>query len=281
MTQIRKVPFSAGAEWLLGGFALLRRAPLALSLLGLIWGGLSALASVTGQAWLSLLLAVLGPILFAGMIYAAREVDQGRSAQPAHLLAGLREGKAARLLAMLLPQLAALVVLAILLVAMLGGEQLQHIARVMEQVQAGTADPELAKTLPAGRMLGWLLLAIVIGVLAGFFTFLAIPDVMFTERGPFQAMAISFRACVRNLGALVVMLVLIVIATFGLSLAANIVIVLLALAIGQVAALFVGQLLMMAVLMPVMAGTIYYAWRQLLGGEPPPLPSANGAGIEV
>lgn len=281
MTEIRKVRFSAGAEWLLGGFSLLRKAPLALGLLGLIWGGLSALASVTGQLWLSLLLAVLGPILFGGVIYAAREVDLGRGAQPAHLLQGLRSGKAPRLLAMLLPQLAALVVLAVLLVAMIGSEQLQHIANVMEQMQ-GNPDPELAKNLPAGRMMGWLLLALVVGVIAGFFTFVAIPDVMFTERGAFAAMGVSFRACLRNLGALIVMLVLMLIAMFAISIVINIVIALLAFAIGQPAAQFLGQLLMMAVLLPVMGGTIYYAWRQMLDGEPPPVPNvqANG-GIEV
>lgn len=267
MSEIRKVPASAGAEWLLGGFALLRRAPLALGLLGLIWGGLSALASVTGQLWLSLVMALLGPILFGGVIYAAREVDLGRTASPAHLLQGLREGKAVQLLAMLLPQIAALVLLALLLVAMIGGEQLQHIVKVMEQMQANP-DPELAKTLPAGRMLGWLLVALVVGVVAGFFTFVAIPDVMFTQRGAFASMAISFRACLRNLSALLVMIVLLVIALFAISLAVNLLIALLTWVIGQPPAMFIGQLLLMASLLPVMGGAVYYAWRGMLGDAP-------------
>jgi hypothetical protein len=281
MTQIRKVPFSAGAEWLLGGFALLRKAPLALGLLGVIWGGLSALASVTGQLWLSFLVALFGPILFGGVIYAAREVDAGRSAQPAHLLQGLHDGRMPRLLAMLLPQFAALIVLALLLVAMIGGEQLQHIVQVMEQMQTNP-DPELARTLPAGRIFGWLVVALVVGVVAGFFTFIAIPDVMFTQRRAFAAMVISFRACVRNLGALIVMMVLLFIALFAVSIVINILVVVLAFAIGQPTAFFIGQLLMMAVLLPVMGGTIYYAWRNMLGDAPPPLP-ANPAtgGIEV
>lgn len=277
MKEIRKVPASAGAEWLLGGFSLLRKAPLTLGLLGLIWGGLSALASVTGQLWLSLVMALFGPILFGGVIYAAREVDLGRHASPRHLLQGLREGKAAQLLAMLLPQIAALVILALLLLAMLGGEQLQHIAQVMQQMQANP-DPELAKTLPAGRMLGWLLLALVVGVVAGFFTFVAIPEVMFTQRGAFAAMAISFRACVRNLPALIVMIVLLLIALFAISIAINLLIALLAWAIGQPSAAFIGQLLLMAVLLPVMGGAIYYAWRNMLGdaAAPPVPPQADG-----
>lgn len=262
--DVRKVPASAGAEWLLGGFSLLRKAPLALGLLGLIWGGVSALASVTGQLWLSLVVALLGPILFGGMVFAAREVDLARQASPRHLLQGLHEGKAAQLLAMLLPQIAALVLLALLLVVMIGGEQLQVIVQVMEQMQTNP-DPELAKALPGGRMLGWLLVALVVGVVAGFFTFVAIPNVMFTQHGAFASMATSFRACVRNLPALIVMIVLLLIALFAISIAANLLILLLTWVIGQKPAMFIGQLLLMAVLLPVMAGTIYFAWRQMLG----------------
>ncbi|MDQ3618432.1 MAG: hypothetical protein M3374_06970 [Pseudomonadota bacterium] len=277
MTQIHKVPFNAGAEWLLGGFAMLRKAPMALGLLGLIWGGLSALATLSGQIWLSFVIALLGPILFGGMIYAAREVDQGRSALPIHLLQGPRDGKLPRLLAMLLPQIAALVVLAILLIAMFGGEQLQQMAQVLQQLQTNP-DPQLAGSLPTGRMLGWLLLAIVVGVAAGFFTFIAIPDVMFSDRGAFSAMAMSFRACLHNLPAVILMIVLIFVAVFAISIAVQIVVLLLAWAIGQSMAIFIGQLLTMAVLMPVMAGTIYFAWRQMLGAVPVAVPVASDAG---
>ncbi len=282
MTQVRKVPLNAGAEWLLGGFSLWRRAPLALGLLGLIWGGISGLASVTGQLWLSLLLALLGPILFAGVVYAAREVDQGRKASPAHLVQGLREGKGPRLMAMLLPQLVALLVVALLLVVMIGGEQMQHIVQVMEQMQTNP-DPKLAETLPAGRMFAWLLAALVVGVVAGFFTFVAIPDVMFTQRGAIEAMRLSLRACLRNLGALVVMFVLLLIAMVAISIAVNLLVVLLAWLVGQSTAVFVGQLVLMAVIIPVMAGLVYYAWQQMLGGDvPPPVPATHAAGgIEV
>ncbi|MEG3193350.1 BPSS1780 family membrane protein [Lysobacter sp. D1-1-M9] len=267
MTQIHKVPFSAGAEWLLGGFRILRRAPLSLGLLGLIWGGLSALASATGQVWLSLIVAVLGPVLFGGIIYAAREVDQGRAALPMHLLQGPREGKLPRLLAMLLPQIAALVLLVLLLLALIGSDQLQQVTQVLQQMQTNP-DPALASALPAARLLLWMLLAVLVGIVAGFFTFVAIPEVMFTQRGAFDAMAISFRACLRNLAALIVMIVLMFIAVLAISIAINIVVMLLGWAIGPQPALFIGQLLTMAVLMPVMAGTIYFAWRQLLGDAP-------------
>jgi len=280
MTDVRKVPASDGAEWLLGGIALLKRAPLTLGLLGFIWGAASALAQISGLLVLSLVMFLLGPILFAGMLFAAREVDMGRRATPAHLLQAMREGKGARLLAMLLPQIAALLLLALLLVAMFGGEQLQHIARVLEQMQANP-DPELARTLPTGRILGWFGLAVVVGVLAGLFTFVSIPDVMFTARGAFESMVLSFRACLRNFGAILVLLVLMLIALFLLSLAVQVVMLMLGWLIGQQAALFIGQLVLFAIVLPVMAGTVYHAWRRMLGGGEGVVPPPLAGGIEA
>ena len=76
MSTINKVPASAGAEWLLGGFALLRKAPLALGLLGVIWGLLSLLGVqlMTVNASLGMLLqlalGIIGPLLFAGLLWA-------------------------------------------------------------------------------------------------------------------------------------------------------------------------------------------------------------------
>lgn len=281
MTEIRKLPAGAGAEWLLGGFALLRKAPLALGLLGLVWGGLSALASLSGQLWLSFVLALLGPILFGGLIFAAREVDHGRVALPAHLLQGIRDGKTPRLLAMLLPQLAAVVVVVVLLFALVGSDQLQQLVQVMERMQTDP-DPQLAEGLPAGRLFVWMLLALVAGVLAGFFTFVAIPQVMFSERGALEAMRLSLRACLRNVVALIVMIVLTLIALIALSLGVMLVVTLLALVIGGQMATFVGQLLSMAIVLPVIAGAVYHAWRQMLGTEPAPDNAPiNAAGFEA
>lgn len=277
MTEIRKVPASDGAEWLLGGFALLRRAPLGLGLLGVLWGSLSALASLSGHLVPSLFMWLLGPVLFAGMIHAAREVDAARPAQPLHLLEGVKQGKALPLLAMLLPQIVALILLAVLLIAMVGGEQLQHIAQVMEQVQA-SGDPELAKSLPTERLSGWLMIALLVGLLAGFFTFVAVPEILFRSRGAFAAMALSFRACVRNLTAMVVMVVLLMISFFALSLLMSLVAALLGWAIGAAAAQFVAQLAMFAIVLPVTGGMVYHAWRRMLGdGALPPAPT----GIEA
>src|SRR5690348_6814155 len=115
MTTIHKLSASAGAEWLIGGLRLLRRSPMGLGTLGLLFGLLGLLANLSLQRspetamLLQLVFIVLGPLLLAGMVYAAREVDAGRPATPGHLLRGLQEGKAPRLLATLLPQVAAVI----------------------------------------------------------------------------------------------------------------------------------------------------------------------------
>ncbi|HZH42520.1 MAG TPA: BPSS1780 family membrane protein [Lysobacter sp.] len=287
MSEIRKVPPSAGAEWLLGGFGLLARSPFGLGTLGMIFGALGLLSALAAQGGqnalgmaLQLLFVLIGPLLLAGMVYAAREVDEGRSAAPAHLLRGVRDGKAGRLIGTLIPQFAAMVVLIALLIVVVGPTELQAMAEVLQKLQGqANPDPALVSQLPLGRLMLWLLLAVAVGVVAGFFTFTAVPDMMFGDVGLFAAMRRSFRACLRNLGALLVFFLLTVIAVFAL----NIAVVLLGLLVqylaGETAMTVVVQLAMMAVLMPVMTGAMYVAWKQMLG------PGADAprvaAGIEV
>ncbi|GHA87833.1 BPSS1780 family membrane protein [Cognatilysobacter bugurensis] len=272
MTDVRKVPAGDGAEWLLGGFALLRRAPLQLGLLGLIWGALSALASMIGS-FPALAMWLLGPVLFAGLIHAAREVDAGRPAQPALLFHGLGNGRALSLLTLLLPQIGALLVMGVVFFAMLTESELQQITSVVEQIQANpAAQPELIQTLPQDKISQFFLLAMFIVIVAGLFTFVATPEILYRGRSGFAAMGASLRACLRNLPALLVMTVLLVITFIALSLAVGLVSGLLGWLIGAAAGQFVSQLLIFAVLMPVLAGLVYHAWRRMLGDSPVPPP---------
>ena len=286
---VRKVPFFAGAEWLLASFTLLRRSPFGLGLLGLIYGLLSVAGTLLAQAMPDLMAAtqgalmLVGPLLIAGMIYAAREVDQGRSAAPMHLLRGLQEGKAGRLIGTLLPQLAALVVCAALLYVMVGPEQIKKIMSLMQTLQANpqaTPDPAMVAGFPLGRVLLWLLIVIGVGIVAGFFTFTAVPDMMFADVGLFDSMRRSFHACSSNLGALIVFFLLMFLALLALSVGINVVALIAALIAGDQAMTVVATLLMSAIFMPVFSAVMYFAWKQMLGDEPA-APAAPVAGIEV
>jgi hypothetical protein len=274
MNEVRKVPASAGAEWLLGGFGLLRKAPLGLGLLGALYGVLALVMGMSAQRnmglfmLLELALVLAGPLLLGGFVFAARSVDGGGKAEPGQLLQGVRSGRTARLLATLLPQVVALLLCALLLVAMLGPEALAQVAQAVEQAGAqAKPDPTLFATLPLGRLALWFLLVLVIGILASFFTFVATPEIMFTDSGALAAMRRSFRACLRNLTALLVFLVLLVIAVIAIYIAIMIVGVVAKLVLGEVAMQVVVQVLAMAVFMPLVTGAMYFAWKQMLSGD--------------
>lgn len=277
MSNINKVPASAGAEWLLGGFALLRKAPLALGLLGVIWGLLSMLVvqiiavDVTLGLLLQFVLALLGPFLFGGLLWAIREVDEGRPALPAHLFREIRMDRALSLLCTLLPQLIAVALLGLLLVAMIGPAELQHLGEVMAKLQetaqsGGQPDPELMRSLPVGRLFLWMLLAFAAVIAVILVTFVAVPDIVFGGRGGFAALGNSFRASLHNLLAVVVFYLLLMVAMLAIIFAVALLSMVAQLIAGPTAGAWVSNLLLMAVLMPLLAGAVYHAWRQMLGG---------------
>lgn len=289
MNQPGKLRAGAGAEWLLGGFGVLRKQPLALGLVGLVFAIVSLLPllfaavpmlSLLGQ----LVVVVLTPILFGGMVHAVREVDQGRSAHPGQLLQGIREGKAMALVAQLLPQIAAGLVVIVLLVVMVGPTALQGMMAAVEQSQGGAnPDPAMFDGFPFGAFALWMLLALVVGLFAYMFTFLFPAQVMFDGTPPLEAMKRSFRACIANMGAFLVFIVMFMLVAIGIMIAAQIVGMIIGIFAGALVASLVAQLLMMAVLMPVLMGAVYFAWRQMIGGsareagiQPPP-----ASGIEV
>ena len=268
--EIRKLSASAGAEWLLGGFGLLRKAPLSLSLLGAIYGVLTLLVGLSMQRDLTLFLllelalVLLGPILLGGMIYAVREVDNDRAAQPLHLVQGLRDGHWPRLLATLLPQLLAMLLIVLLLAVLVGSQTLTQMAEVVEKAQGqAQPDPALFAAIPFGRIFLWLLLTMAIGILAGFFTFIGVPEIALTASGAWDAMFRSFRACLRNLPAMIVFFILTIIAVFAFYFVLLLAGLLVRAVAGDTAMQLVMQVLLMAVMMPVMTGAMYVAWKQM------------------
>jgi len=276
MSTFNKVSASAGAEWLLGAFALLRKAPLALGLLGLIWGALSLLimqvmaASATAGLLLQLGLSVLGPLLFAGMVWAVHEVEQDRPAVPGHLLHAFQSERVGSLLTTLLPQVVAVLALGALLLVMVGQSQLQQLYEAGLEIQriaqaGGKPDPALVSDLPVGRLFLWMLLMFAAAIAVALYTFVAVPDILFGGNGGLAAMRNSFGACIHNLPAVVVFAVLLLISLLAISFLVQLVGMVVQAAAGQAAGLWVANLLMMAVLMPLLAGAVYHAWRQLLG----------------
>ena len=277
MSTIKKVPAGAGAEWLLGAFALLRKAPLALASLGLVWGLLSMLAvqamalNASVGMLLQLAMAILAPLLFAGLLWAVSEVDQGRPALPAHLFRSLRGEHSGSLLATLLPQLAAAAALGFLLFALIGADGFQQLREVMAKLQetaaaGGQPDPDLMLSLPVGRLFLWMLLLFAGVIVVSLVTFVAVPDIVLGGNSGFAAMRNSLRACLHNLPAMLVFYALLFIAFLMMSFGIQLLSMMVQLVAGPMAGLWASNLLLMAVLMPLMAGAVFCAWRQMLGG---------------
>ncbi|KAF1712403.1 hypothetical protein CSC70_02470 [Pseudoxanthomonas kalamensis DSM 18571] len=292
MPDIKTVPASAGAQWLLDAFAVLRKAPLGLGLLGIGWG-LLAMAAMLVSMWvptlglaLQLVVSLLGPALFAGLLWAVREVDQGRAAQPAHLWQGLRNGRMPALLSTLLPQLGAGVVLGLGVLVLVGADGMKQIVEVAEQIQAvqeagGTPDPAMVEGLPAGRVLLCLLLALALVPAVVCLIFVSVPQIIFSGSPGLAAMGRSLRACLRNLPAMIVFGLLLFITMFALGFATQIAAMLIQLLFGPAAAVVLMNLLLMAVLMPLLAGVAYFAWRQMLGEAVTQPPAVDPSRIEL
>jgi len=291
MNTIRKVNASAGIQWLRGSVTLLQRAPLALAGLGVLWGTciwlLSALA-----LWvpvlnlpLQLLLFLIGPLFMGGMLWALREVERGQPAKPAHLLQGLSNGRLPQLLVTLLPQLLAVIVLYMLMWLFMGEEGLQQIASVITQLDelgraGGEPDPAqvqaLVSSLPSAQIALWLLSVLLICTLTGVLLFIMLPQVMFEPVSGWQALRRSVHASSHNLAAMLVFLLLLGVVLGVVYFAALIVMLVLMAVLGQALALVLTQIGLMAVLMPLIAGAMYMAWKQMLAqpgetGTPPPL----------
>ena len=278
--DIRKVPASAGAEWLLGAFGLLRKSPLGFGLLGLIYAGLSLLVVLTAQSVpalggaLQLVFLFIGPLLLAGMIFAAHEVDEGRNASPAHLLAAIRTGKTWRVITTLAPQIVLVLLFFALLYVIVGQANIEKLMEVSVKLQAqaqaqGKIDPdfmaEIMRDLPMSRLGLWFIAVAAIAFGAIFFTLTIVPDIMFNDVRLVAAMRRSYRACTQNFLAMLVFLLLgfVVMMAYGLGLGI----------LGGLAGLIGGDIAMLllngvgnGVFVVFIAGAMYFAWKQMLGG---------------
>jgi len=119
MKEIRKLPASAGAQWLLDTFSLYRRAPLQLARIGLAWLLVSWVVTllstlIPGAAGMAVQLMTLAisPIMFGGMLYAVGEIDEGRPGLSSHLLQPIRDHRVSHLLVPLAIQVLAVLLLA-------------------------------------------------------------------------------------------------------------------------------------------------------------------------
>ena len=279
MKEIRKLPASAGAQWLLDTFSLYRRAPLQLARIGLVWLAVNWLVTlvstlIPGAFGLAVQLMTLAisPVMFGGMLYAMGEIDGNRPGLASHLLQPIRDHRVSHLLVPLAIQVLAVLLLGVLLYLMIGREgftafsdvmtRMQEIGRSGQQISPEDA-AALVANLPAKRIALWMLLVFLAAVALSLAMFTQPALVVFDRQSGMHALRLSLQGCIQNIGAMIVFAVLGLIAAFCIYVLFVIVIQIAMLLGGPLAAAFIAQLVLTTVLMPLYVGAVYAAWKQM------------------
>ncbi|WP_313347712.1 BPSS1780 family membrane protein [Stenotrophomonas sp.] len=296
MSEIRKVPASAGAQWLLGGCTLFFKSPLQLGLLAVSFGMimitvvlLTFISPLLGSI-AQLLMMLATPVLMGGLIWAVREVEHDRPARREHLLEGFRRGRLPHLLVAVLPYFLASLMLGALMVLLLGTDGAERWHQVQMEVNAinqsgGQFEPgqleALAESLPVFGTLLWIVISVLTSVAVCLMLAFMLPQVMFSGIGGWAALVNSLRTSLVNLGAMVMFyllaLGLMMVLYFGAA-----IIMLVVSFISPALGLMLAIVFLLATALPIFAGAVFLGWRQMFAhadaGAPPPVPPSNGPG---
>ena len=300
--DIRKVPASQGLAWFTQAINLGARNPkavfgAALLFLGVLWllALLAGLAARTasgdgaepdlGRVMLlaiPMFLAVmlLAPVLLGGLMHVIREAEAGRPVGPLDLFAPFRQGKAPRLALLGGLQIVLGVLGGVLMVAIAGADYWQQYLEAMQGAMSGR--------LPVMPQPEHPLLLTIVQLAFNYFSYalmlLSIPLMLFSGASFVGAIRDSLRASVRNVGAnllagllfvlgvLVAVIVVVLFAGF-IALVGNLVHPAVGTALSTLVLLGFG-----AVLLVVLTGGAYVAWRDTFEGPKSPVAPA---GIEV
>jgi hypothetical protein len=301
--DIRKLPIGRGLAWFRQAANLGVRNPRAIFGAGLLFiltlyavvllmilpvvgmgraGASQDLMSLLG--WLAplfLVVLVLMPVLFGGLMYVIREAEAGRPVRARDLYAPLRQGAARRLALVGLLQLLFGLVGAVVAVTLAGADYWQQYLAALQGAMNGVA-PVMPQPAHPGLLL-------VFQLLFNYFTYavmlFSIPLMLFSGRTLREAIVLSLRAALVNVGANLL--------AAGLFLGAVIVAALLTTLLATLATLLGGLLLPQlgtllellvllvfgVVVIVVLTGVAYFAWRDIFEGDtaqPPPF-----AGLEA
>jgi uncharacterized membrane protein len=187
--ETRAVTVADGIGWFSCGWRIFMRNPGLWIVLGLIFLAIVVVLSLIPFLG-GLALALIGPVLMAGLLYAAREADAGRALDAMHVLQGFKEkDKVTPLLSLGGISVAAAVVSGIIVFALIGGS--------MMAASQGDGWPAHAPAIGIGAMLGGLLI-LTIQLAVGMALIYATPLIMFHTVALGEALRSSFRACLRN-----------------------------------------------------------------------------------
>lgn len=257
--QIRRSDFSRGLRWLPVGAELLLRGLGPMAGIAALWLLISLIVviPVIGQA----ILALITPLLTAGVLKAYAMVSGGSRPAPTTLLAAWNHPgqRSALLLVGLWGIFGSLIAVSILAVWL--GTQLTP-----EQLEAAMSSPEaLARTLAEVSIGGGLILSALALTLVLATMYFAIPLIMFGRMPVIAALTVSLKAVFINWTAFLGFGIAAVLLILGLGLIMALVLSLLSIALGG-AGQVVGQVLFLLMTMfvqMIMAGAQYVAFRDV------------------
>lgn len=138
-----------------------------------------------------LALSLIMPVIAAGMLYGASQLDQGKTLEIEHLFEGFRQSdKTGSLVAIGGINLGASIIMMIIMFVMIGGSLMMGAAMGGSRAGAGAG-------IGFGVVLAILLL-IVLNILVAMALFYAVPLIMFQGAKVGDAIKASFNACVTN-----------------------------------------------------------------------------------
>lgn len=303
--EIRKLPIGQGLVWFKQSLDLGARNPkavfgAALLLIAVLYGlalllGLSAslvAKSAPGQVPdvsrvlllfvpMFLLLMLLFPVLIGGLMHVIREAEAGRPVSALDLFAPFRQGRAPRLALLGIVQIVLAVIGGMIMVSIAGADYWRDYMAAVRGAMGGSV-PAVPQPEHPGLLM---LVQLVFNYFSYAIMLLAVPLMLFSGSALAGAIKDSLRAAVRNAGANVFAGVLFVL---GVIVAAVVVALFAMLAgvIGNLVHAAVGNALIAvvfigfgAVLLVVLTGGAYLAWRDTFGDAA--VTPAPASGIEA
>lgn len=233
-------------------------------------------------------LFLLFPVLLGGLMHVIREAESGRQAKASGLFAPFRQGRAGQLALLGFVQLLLAVLSTALVVGLAGGEYWTNYLAALRSAAGGV----MPETMPAPNNPGLMtLVQMVYNYFSFALTLLGVPLILFSKLPVTEALRAALRATLVNfpanflagamffggsllLGVFAVVFVLIAVWIGGL----------LHPAFGSLLG-FVILIIVGMVLLVVLTGAAYFAWRDTFGEQddaPPPARGPGGSiGIEV
>lgn len=293
MTQVRKVPISGGITWFTEAINLGRRNPKAvfgaallfigtlyglgllfiLPVVAVVRGGDSADFTKLLGAMVPFFLAMvlLLPILLGGLMHVIREAEAGRPVRARDLFAPIRQRKAGALAMLGLIQIGLALVGGLLVVALAGGDYWRDYLDAMRGAMSGSV-PVVPQPDHPGLMM---LMQLVFNYFSYAIMLFGVPLILFSGAALGDAVKSSLRASVTNVGTNLLAAILFAVSVVVAALLVGLLGLLVA-TVGSLIHPVVGAVLSLllylvfgAMLLVVLVGGSYLAWRDTFGGGAP------------